>query len=120
MKRLVIAVLFLTCFFASNHSVVLAQQLPSRDVYVANPLNRTMKFSIVCESGEKKESTKHQLKPLGSDLYKCQDRKSSIFLRVVTGHKEPVLVQLEPKKRYEFYWNSDKSQWDVREVAPRT
>lgn len=120
MKKSVIAVLFFGCWFMRNHSTAIAQQLPSNDVYVANPLTRTMKFSIICDYGDQKESTKHELKPQSGELYKCVGSESSTLLRVVTGHKQPVLVKLEPKKRYEFYWNAAKSQWDVREIAPRT
>lgn len=120
MKNSIIAALLLGCWFASSHFAAAAQQLPSKDVYVANPLNRTMKFAIVCQSGDKQQLTKHELKPLSSELYKCGGFKDSISLRVVTGRKKPVLVKLEPKKRYEFYWDSGKSQWNVREVAPRT
>jgi hypothetical protein len=120
MKNAALVILLVICSFTDNHSTALAQQLPSNDVYVANPLNRTMKFAIVCESGDKKDSTKHQLKARSSDLYKCAPLGAPAFIRVVTGHKKPVLVKLEPKKRYEFYWNSEKSQWDVREIAPRT
>jgi hypothetical protein len=96
------------------------QQLPGNDVYVVNPLNRTMKFSIVCESGDKQATTKYELKPLAGNLYKCTGARDTILLRVVTGRKKPVSVKLEPKKRYEFYWDSGKSQWDAREVAPRS
>lgn len=120
MKKSVLAVLWLGCWFAGNHPIAIAQGIPKRDVYVANPLNRTMKFAILCASGDKQELTKHELKSRSSDLYTCEDWRSSIVLRVVTGHKAPVVVELEPKKRYEFYWNSDKSQWDLREIAPRT
>ena len=120
MKTSIIMLLISCCWFASPHSMSAAQQLPSRDVYVVNPLDRTMKFTIICGSGHKKESTKHELKPLIGELYKCTDWKSSPVLSVVTEHKKPVLVKLEPQKRYEFYWNSDKSQWEVHEITPRT
>jgi hypothetical protein len=120
MKSVAIVILLMGGWFTTGHSVIKAQDIPSRDVYVANPLNRTMKFSIVCDSGDKKDSTKHQLNARSSDLYKCSSSGASPFVRVVTGHKKPVLVKLEPKKRYEFYWNSEKSQWEVREIAPRT
>ena len=115
-----ISVLVLGCWLTSKHATAIAQELPRHDVYVANPLDRTMKFAILCATDEQQELTKYELKPRSSDLYKCNDWKSSIFLRVVTGKKTPVVVALEPKKRYEFYWNSGKSQWDVREIAPRT
>lgn len=118
MKMLIMIVLLMG-WFTSAVSVLEAQDVPSKDVYVANPLNRTMKFAIVCESGNKKDSTKHQLNARSSDLYKCSSLEASPSVRVVTGHKKPVLVKLEAKKRYEFYWDSEKSQWDVREIAPR-
>lgn len=96
--------------------IVIGCQVPTRTVYVANPLTRTMKFAIVCGSSGT-HSTPRELQPRTSDLYSCSETPTR--LRVVTGDKEPLLVALEPKKRYEFYWNTDKSQWDVREVTPR-
>ena len=122
MKKSFITVLFLFVLALSCGALYLsaAQQLPSNDVYIVNPLNRTMKFSIVCDSGDKQAATKYELKALDGDLYKCQGFRDTISLQVVTGKKKPVMVKLEPKKRYEFYWDSGKSQWDVREVAPRT
>jgi hypothetical protein len=117
LTALLLIVLVLSC--GSFYWIGALQQLPSNDVFIVNPLNRSMKFSIVCDSGDKQATTKYELKPLASDLYKCNGFKDSIVLRVVTGRKKPVLAKLEPKKRYEFYWDSGKSQWDVREIAPR-
>jgi hypothetical protein len=123
MKKSLIALLFLVVLVLSCGSFYLSfalQQLPSNDVYIVNPLNRAMKFSIVCDSGDKQATAKYELKPLAGDLYKCNGFKDTISLRLVTGRKKPVLVKLEPKKRYEFYWDSGKSKWSAREVSPRT
>ena len=121
MRKLLIALLGFCCWPPCTDSPAAAQQLPSRDVYVSNPMPETsIKFTIICDSGQHKQQTKHELKPLTGELYKCSDGKSSMQLKVASPHKKSVLVKLEPKKRYEFYWDADKSQWQVREIAPRT
>src|SRR5262249_49158517 len=117
MKSVVANVMFMACLLNISNPT-LAQQIPRSEAYVANPLNRTMKFATSCDDGEKKQWAKRQLKPMSSELYKCEARP--LFLKVTTGHSKEVVRQLQQKKRYEFFWDLDKAQWDLREVTPRT
>ncbi len=124
MKNFVANAMFMACLLnASNlEAATPAQpgQVPRSEAYVANPLNRTMRFATSCDIGEKKEWIKRQLKPMSSELYGCYGGARALSVRVVTGHNREAVRQLQQKKRYEFFWDTEKAQWDLREVTPRT
>ena len=97
-----------------------ACQVPHSRVFIANPLTQPMKFSINCSENDRNRWMLYELGPRSGNLYKCSmGDKISIRINTDNGIKE-VIRDLEYKKRYEFFWDLDKAQWDVREIAPRT
>lgn len=113
------------CFLVGNTQTVFSQEgsseLPSLmdgDVYVWNSNQTTnVNFTIWSPSCDEAD---FYLEPDYYGTYSCGD-DTEIYIRIITEHSNGQKIKVEYSlsvlQRYEVYYNTSRSAWDVRQLA---
>ena len=85
--------------------------LIKQEVFLVNASNSKVNFQLSCEeSGETWDN--HSLTPRESASFSCP-RVQQIRIRLTTTGGKKVQYKLQVRKRYEVFWNAEKTLWDV-------
>jgi len=120
MKLRLGACLWTLCALAAPSAAqrTMIQQLPGRQVFLANSEDKDVAFGLSCD--DRSSWRQSQLAAGKGDRFECDRSDAGMWIHINTDlpgkpHKETE-QRLQDRGRYQLFWNDGDGKWEVKPI----